>query len=223
MGPSLGPRDARGCFPCPAGCPLVPVSNSTLRTRSHRWIPSSGASMASGMARTDAAAAVPPPPRERMRDVDAPPRGIENKEKQTQADSPTRRPPCSTASPAKNGTRGRPEALHHKSGPRRARRARARSTTAARAPVRLRARQVRGAHLRGRALKLIRLRARLDDGSGTADQGRLGGPAGEVRPDAARELRAHAGAARALLLDARAGAWILRAGLAPGPLRPWRR
>ena len=51
VGPSLGPRDARGCFPCPAGCPLVPVSNSTLRTRSHRWIPSSGASMASGMAR----------------------------------------------------------------------------------------------------------------------------------------------------------------------------
>ena len=98
----------------------------------------------------------------------------------------------------------RPQRAPQPRGPRRrALRACARSTTTARAPVRLRARQVRCAHLRGRAGQ-VRSCSTRETGRrvGKADQGRLGGPAGEVRPDAAGELRAHAGAARALLLDA---------------------
>ena len=127
--------------------------------------------------------------------------------------SPTRRPPCSTASPPK-----RDPAARKRSTTKAARGARV--PRAPRAPQPPRERQFACERDKCVALiceaardKLIRLCARGPTTAGTADQGRPGGPAGEVRPDAARELRAHAGAARAATLDdARRDHWRLRRG-----------
>ena len=103
-----------------------------------------------------------------MRDVDAPPRGIENKEKQTQADLRPRagRRAARQVLPKRHAAARKRSTTKAARGAARAARA-ARSATTARAPVRLRARQVRGAHLRGRAGQVgSALRARPDDGSG---------------------------------------------------------